>query len=64
MSVPRKTYPIVNKYHSIVDGDERNPVMYRIEIKEGEDCLKDANGKWAFPSKFEEEIFKHGEEVH
>ena len=55
MSVQSKPHPLRNEHHSIADGDERNPVMYRIEIKEGKDRLKDANGKWAFPSKFEGE---------
>ena len=29
--------------------------LYRIKIKERKDRPKDANGKWAFPSKFEGE---------
>ena len=29
--------------------------MYKIKIQEEKDCPKDANGKWAFPSKFEVE---------
>ena len=53
MSVPRKPHPLENEYHSIVDGDEGNPAMYRIKIQEGKDLPKDANGKWAFPSNFE-----------
>ena len=28
-------------------------MMYRIKIQEGKEHPKDANGKWAFPSKFE-----------
>ena len=55
MSVPRKPHPLGNEYHSIADGDEGYPVMYRIKTQEGKDCLKDANGKWEFPSKFEGE---------
>ena len=53
MSVLRKPHPLGNKYHSITDGYEGNPVMYRIKIQEGKDCPKYANGKWAFSSKFE-----------
>ena len=53
MSVLRKPHFLGNEYNSISDGDEGNPVMYRIKIQEGKDCPKDANGKWAFPSKFE-----------
>ena len=49
MSVPRKTHPLGNEYHSIDYGDEGNPVMYRIKIQEGKDRPKDANGKYAFP---------------
>ena len=30
-------------------------MMYRIKTQEGKDRLKDANGNWAFPSKFEGE---------
>ena len=30
-------------------------MMYRIKIQGGKDRPKDANGKWAFPSKFEGE---------
>ena len=54
-SVPRKPHTIGNEYHSIVDGDEGNPVMHRIRIEEVKDCPNDANGKWAFPTKFEGE---------
>ena len=32
MSVPFKSHPLGNEYHSIADGDEGNPVMYRIKI--------------------------------
>ena len=52
MSVPRKPHPLVNEYHSISDGDEGYPVMYRIKIQEGKNRPKDANGKWELPSKF------------
>ena len=55
MSVPRKPHPLGNEYHRIEDVDEGNPAMYRINIQEGKDRPKDANGKWAFPSKFEGE---------
>ena len=55
MSVPHKPDSLGNDYHRISDGDEGNPVMYWIRIQEGKDSPKDANGKWAFPSKFEVE---------
>lgn len=53
MSVPRKPHPLGNEYHSIADGDDGKPVMWRIKLQEGKDRPKDATGKWAFPSKFE-----------
>ena len=55
MSVPRKTHHLGNYYHSIADGDEGNPVMYRIKIQKWKDRPKDANGKWDFTSKYEGE---------
>ena len=53
MNVPRKPHPDGNEYHSIADGDDGQPVMWRIKIQEGKDRPKDETGKWAFPSKFE-----------
>lgn len=53
MNVPRKPHPNGNEYHSIADGDDGHPVMWRIKIQEGKDRPKDATGKWAFPSKFD-----------
>ena len=64
MSVPRKPHPLGNESHSISDGDEGYPLMYRIIIQEGKDRLKDANGEWALLSKFEGKKSKHREEVH
>ena len=55
MIVPRKHHPLGNEDHIISDEDEGYPVMYSTKIQEGKDCPKDANGKWAFPSKFEGE---------
>ncbi|KAL3790836.1 hypothetical protein ACHAWO_012136 [Cyclotella atomus] len=49
----RKPHPNGNEYHSITDGDDEHPVMWRIKIQEGKDRPKDATGKWAFPSKFD-----------
>ena len=60
VSVPCKPHPLGNEYHIIADGDEGNPVRYRIKIKEEKDRPKYANGKWAFPSKFEGEILNMG----
>jgi len=53
MSVPRKPHPLGNEYHSIGDGDDGKPIMWRIKLQEGKDRPKDAAGKWAFPSEFE-----------
>ena len=55
ISILRKPHPIGNEYHIIAYGEEGYPVIYQIKIQEGKDRLKDANGKWAFPSKFEGE---------
>ena len=55
MSVSRKPHSFGNEYHRIADGDEGYPVMNQIETQEGKDRTKDANGKWAFPSKFQGE---------
>ena len=60
MCVPRKPHPIGNEYHRIADGDEGNPVMYRIKIQEEKDLPKYANDKWVFPSKFERENLNTG----
>ena len=64
ISVPRKPHLLGNEYYRIEDGYEGNTVMYRNNIQEGKDCLKDANAKWVLPSKFEGEKSEHGEEVH
>ena len=49
-----------NDYHSIADGDEGYPVIYRIKIQEGKDRPKYANGKWSLPSNFEGENLTTG----
>ena len=49
MSVSRKPDSFGNEYHRIADGDEWNPVMYRVKIQEGKDRPKYVNGKWEFP---------------
>ena len=53
MSVPRKPHPLGNEYHSIADGDDGKPVMWRIKLQEGKDRPKDETGRWAYPSEFE-----------
>jgi len=52
MSVPRKPHPLGNEYHSIADGDEGKPIMWRIKLQEGKDRPKDG-AAFAYPSKFE-----------
>ncbi len=57
MVCPRKPWPFGNEYHSIADGDENghNPIMWRVRLVEGKDWPKLANGRWAFPTKWEDE---------
>jgi hypothetical protein len=52
MCVPCKPRPFGNKYHSIADGDDDKPIMWRVKIVEGKNQPKKANGSWAFPSEF------------
>ncbi len=52
MCGPRKPHLFGNEYHSIADGDDDKPIMWRVKIVERKDCLKKANGQWAFPSEF------------
>ena len=49
MSVPRKPHPLGNEYHLIADRDDGKPIMWRIKLQEGKDCLKLASEKWVFP---------------
>jgi hypothetical protein len=53
MCVPRKPHPFGNEYHSICDGDDGKPIMWRIKLVEGKDRPKKANGSWAFPSDYD-----------
>ncbi|KAL7525460.1 hypothetical protein ACHAXR_001013, partial [Thalassiosira sp. AJA248-18] len=53
MSVPRKPHPLGNEYHSIADGDDGKPVMWRIKLQEGKDRPMNG-GKPRYPSKFED----------
>ena len=53
MSVPRKPHPLGNEYHTIADGDDGKPIVWRVKMQEGKDRPKDATGNWAFPSEFE-----------
>jgi hypothetical protein len=50
MTVERKSDPSGNEYHSIADGDDGKPIMWRIKIQEGKDQPKKADGTWAFLS--------------
>jgi hypothetical protein len=57
MICPRKPWPFGNKYHSIADSDEnmQHPIMWRVQLVEGKDWPKLANGRWAFPTQWENE---------
>ncbi len=52
MTLPCKPHPFGNEYHTIADGDDGKPIMWRMKIIEGKDRPKKADGNWAFPSKF------------
>ncbi len=53
MYVPHKPNPSGNEYHSIADGDQGKPIMWRVKLQEGKDRPKDANGHPRFPSQYE-----------
>ena len=53
MCVPRKPHPFGNEYHTICDRDQGRAILWRLEIVEGKDHPKKANGKWEFPCEFE-----------
>jgi hypothetical protein len=55
MVCPRKPWPFGNEYHSIADGDENghNPIMWRIRLVEGKDRPKLGNGRWVYPTTWE-----------
>ena len=54
MVVPRKPHPEGNEYHTICDGDEGRPILWRMELVEGKDRPK-KGAAWAFPCEFEQE---------
>ena len=54
MCVPRKPHPFGNEYHSICDGDDGKPIMWKIRLVEGKDLPKKSNGSWAFPPEYEQ----------
>ncbi len=51
--VPCKPHPFGNNNHSIADGDQVRAILWRVELVEGKDWPKLANGAWAFPCKYE-----------
>ncbi|KAL7476545.1 LOW QUALITY PROTEIN: hypothetical protein ACHAW6_002401 [Cyclotella cf. meneghiniana] len=55
MCLSHKPHTFGNEYHSIADGDDKKPMMWCILIQEGKDCAKLNSGRWAFPSKYENE---------
>ncbi|KAL3786425.1 hypothetical protein ACHAWO_007977 [Cyclotella atomus] len=48
MVVPRKPHPEGNEYHTICDGDQGRPILWRMELVEGKDRPK-KGAAWAFP---------------
>ena len=52
MCVPRKPHPFGNEYHSIADGDDGKPIMWRVKLVEGKDRPKKADGQWVFPTEY------------
>jgi hypothetical protein len=52
MCVPCKPHPFGNEYHSIANGDDGKPIMWRVKIVEGKDKPKRANGQPVFPLEF------------
>ena len=53
MVVPRKPHPLGNEYHTIADGDQGRPIMWRAKIQEGKDRPM-MNGRTPrYPSQFE-----------
>ena len=52
MFVPRKPHPFGNEYHTVTDGDQGKPIMWRAKIQEGKD--RPMNGSSPlYPSQFE-----------
>ena len=52
MVVPWKPHPYGNEYHTIADGDQGKPIMWRAKIQEGKD--RPMNGRTLrYPSQFE-----------
>ena len=54
MSLPCKSHPFGNEYHSIADGDKGRFIMWRICLVEGKERPKLPNAQWAFPTKWEQ----------
>ncbi len=49
---PPQASSVCNEYHSIADGVDGKPIMWRVKIVEGKDKPKRANGQYVFPSEF------------
>ena len=52
MFVPRKSHPSGNEYHTIADGDQGKPIMWRAKVQEGKDKPIDGNNP-RYPTQFE-----------
>ena len=54
MVVPRKPHPSGNEYHTIADGDDGAPILWRIKLQEGKDRPKAADGRrWLYPTAYD-----------
>ena len=53
MVVPRKPHPFGNEYHTIADGDQGKPIMWRAKIQEGKDRPMEGRSTPRYPSPFE-----------
>ncbi|KAL7475542.1 LOW QUALITY PROTEIN: hypothetical protein ACHAW6_001451 [Cyclotella cf. meneghiniana] len=56
MCVPLKPHLFGNEYHSIADSDDNKQIMWCNQIPEGQNHPKLNSGRWAFPSKYANEM--------
>ena len=63
MSLPRKPHPFGNEYHSIADGDDGKPIMWRVRIVEGKDRPRKPDETFAFPTKWEKKVYSNTVEL-
>jgi hypothetical protein len=51
--VPRKPHPRGNEYHSIADGDDGKPIMWRVKLQEGKDRPKKPDGDRLYSTAYD-----------